>query len=727
MIHLVQASGVWEDGKPDFLVNEVPDIDDLPDTLYQSNGSTNHVEVVRLASWSPSFSLPPVGNSVNAELQLTAPMPNGWAYLRVPDPGDGAWRLTRVLRSDGVEISLNTNVGITDRTFIGLGRPPIRENILHLLDYNSTGSYTLTYEPGSTTIQDTNAPSSSVTNLPALSRPYFQVNWSGRDEGPLAQAVSGVAYYDIFVSENDGPFVPWLQQTHLVSATYIGTLDSHYAFYSVATDANGNREQPPFTADAETFVSVTNSPPSITLPAVVTLNEGETLDLSFTASDLDADQNLTFSLLPGGPPGVVLNAAARRLTWSTGEGNGPGTNLVAVVVRDDDFPSLSATGRVTVVVNEVNTAPILAALTNRTVSEGQLLTFTTGGSDIDLPGQHLNYALGRKPAGAFINTNSGLFSWRPNEIQGGTNYPVDVIVSDDGVPSLSATQSFIVTVKNTASDFVFSIGSTNLFVGESNSVPLAVASGVELRELSFLLETDPSRLGSLAVHPLAVEVGSVSFQPLNASQSQVQLIAGNTASLEGAGLLARLEFVSLSNEHSAIVPLRALNVQGRQADGNLLADPSVGSGRVFIVGREPILDAALRTNGMRVVTLYGHPSRYYVIESRTNLLAGPWNPVAAFDLTNPVWPLEDIGNSEPNVFFRAVEFARSSLKVRLNGGQVVISWPASSGTCVLEQTGSLTPPVVWSPVTETAQVVGDDSVVSLAGSGDKFYRLRCNP
>jgi subtilase family serine protease len=43
MNHLVQASGIWEDGKPDFLVNEVPDIHDYPDTLYQSNGSTNPV------------------------------------------------------------------------------------------------------------------------------------------------------------------------------------------------------------------------------------------------------------------------------------------------------------------------------------------------------------------------------------------------------------------------------------------------------------------------------------------------------------------------------------------------------------------------------------------------------------------------------------------------------------------------------------------------------------
>ena len=144
--------------------------------------------------------------------------------------GNGTLRLTRVTRSNGLVISLNTNVWTTDRTFIGLTRRPIRENILHLLDYNSTGSYTLTYEPGRSTITDTNAPESRVTTLPAASRPYFQVRWSGRDIGALGQAVSGIAFYDIYVSANGGLFGPWLQRTPLVSATYVGQPGLEYAF-----------------------------------------------------------------------------------------------------------------------------------------------------------------------------------------------------------------------------------------------------------------------------------------------------------------------------------------------------------------------------------------------------------------------------------------------------------------------------------------------------------------
>jgi hypothetical protein len=48
--------------------------------------------------------------------------------------------------------------------------------------------------------------------------------------------------------------------------------------------------------------------------------------------------------------------------------------------------------------------------------------------------------------GAAIDLNSGLFSWTPTEVQGPGTYPIGVIVRDDGTPSLSATNTFTVTV-----------------------------------------------------------------------------------------------------------------------------------------------------------------------------------------------------------------------------------------------------------------------------------------
>jgi hypothetical protein len=268
MIRTVRAGGLWEDGRPDFLVNDIPDARDRPDTLYQSNGTTNRVEVVEQASVSGT-----VGPG-NLAVTLTASMPAAWVYLRVPDPGQGRYRLARVVRSDGTVLSANTNVWITDRTFIGLARRPIPESILHLLDYNSTGQYTLEYsDEGSGWVDDV-APTSAVEALPASVMPWFQVRWAGRDQGRLGETASGLASYDVFVSEEGGPFVPWLTRTKLVSVTYLGEFGRRYAFYSVATDGAGNREEAPATADAQTVADRVNAPPTIVLPASVSTEEG---------------------------------------------------------------------------------------------------------------------------------------------------------------------------------------------------------------------------------------------------------------------------------------------------------------------------------------------------------------------------------------------------------------------------------------------------------------------
>jgi hypothetical protein len=715
MIHLVQAPGAFEDGKPDFLVNDIPDPPlDLPDTLYLSDGSTSAVQIVTSGTV--------IGTLSPASLAVTqiAVMPSGWSYLRVPDPANGQYQLKTVMRSDGVQIYFGTNVWTTDRTFIGMGKPPIRENILHLLDHDSTGSYTLTYAPVAP--PDTNAPSSSVTPLPAQSGVQIPVTWSGADN----LGGGGIASYDIYVSSNNATFAPWLQGTALNVSIYNGVPGSTYAFYSIATDAAGNREPAPPTPDAVTTVTLSNSPPTLTAITNRIIDEGTELNVSVTASDADLpNDELIFSLLSA-PPGVTLAKSSQttaQLRWPTGEGNGPSTNLVSVSVRDNGVHSFSDTQTFSVTVREVNTAPTLAAITNRTINEGQLLTITASASDSDLSANALTYSLGRKPSGATINASSGVFSWQPTDIQGGTNYPVDIIVSDSGVPSLSATQSFIVTVKNTRNDFAFSIGSTNVVPGESNSVPLLASSGTGLKELSFVLETDPARLGNLALQSVAAGIAS-SLQS-NGMQSLVQLTAVNVASLDGDGSLARLNFVASSNEHSSVIPLRALNVQFRQADGSLLPNPSIGSGRVFIVGREPILDAALRTNGARVLTLYGHAGKHYVIQSRTNFLTGPWHFAKALNLPAAVWPVENLDGTASSLFLRAVEKPETRLKTHLQRNQLILSWPVSDSGCVLEQTASLSPAAAWTAVPGIVQVVGGELFVTNSTLSNRFFRLRC--
>jgi hypothetical protein len=76
------------------------------------------------------------------------------------------------------------------------------------------------------------------------------------------------------------------------------------------------------------------------------------------------------------------------------------------------------------------------------------LLITNTASDMDQPTQILTFALAAAPTNATIATNSGIISWRPAIAQANSTNPFNVIVSDNGTPSLSATQDFSVTVNN---------------------------------------------------------------------------------------------------------------------------------------------------------------------------------------------------------------------------------------------------------------------------------------
>ncbi len=138
LIHVVRADRAGDDALSDFLVNDVPDIDNLPDTLWFSNGSQAPVSLATGAAASAPVT------ADRLQVQVNASMPAGWTYLRLADPGP-RFRLYRVVRSDGKEIAVGTNAWTTDRSFPSTLAGAIRENLFHLVDFNGTGSYTLYY------------------------------------------------------------------------------------------------------------------------------------------------------------------------------------------------------------------------------------------------------------------------------------------------------------------------------------------------------------------------------------------------------------------------------------------------------------------------------------------------------------------------------------------------------------------------------------------------------
>jgi hypothetical protein len=93
-----------------------------------------------------------------------------------------------------------------------------------------------------------------------------------------------------------------------------------------------------------------------------------------------------------------------------------------------------------------NYPPFLDPLPDRMASEGVAIGFTCHAIDPDK--NALTFSLDLEvPNGAHIDASSGLFSWTPDEAQGGTTNTITIRVTDNGTPARSATRAFAVTVQ----------------------------------------------------------------------------------------------------------------------------------------------------------------------------------------------------------------------------------------------------------------------------------------
>ena len=96
----------------------------------------------------------------------------------------------------------------------------------------------------------------------------------------------------------------------------------------------------------------------------------------------------------------------------------------------------------------INAAPVLDAIGNQTVDEGQLLEFTVSASDSDI-GDTLTFQLGNPPTGATLTNNgdgTATFSWTPDFTQAGNYIDVLFTVTDNGVPVKADMETITITV-----------------------------------------------------------------------------------------------------------------------------------------------------------------------------------------------------------------------------------------------------------------------------------------
>ena len=214
----------------------------------------------------------------------------------------------------------------------------------------------------------------------------------------------------------------------------------------VAVDDGG---VPPLSAtnELEVVVLEVNQGPVLTPIGNRGLSELGLLRVTCRASDADLPaQTLSYRLVDG-PSGVTLNPVSGVLDWWPTEAQGPSTNIIVVAVDDHGNPALSDTNQFQVIVTEVNQAPAIAAMDDRTIGEGQELAFAVPATDGDIPANHLSFVLKAGPPGMTIDSGTGALSWIPSETQGGSTWSVTVTVTDDANPPLTAERSFQVTAE----------------------------------------------------------------------------------------------------------------------------------------------------------------------------------------------------------------------------------------------------------------------------------------
>jgi hypothetical protein len=93
----------------------------------------------------------------------------------------------------------------------------------------------------------------------------------------------------------------------------------------------------------------------------------------------------------------------------------------------------------------------LAAIPDQAILAGRTLNVTNVGSDPGAPPQSLIYSLAVAPPGATVGAAHGVFTWRPPITQSPGTQNVAVVVSDNGAPSLAATQAFRIFVQTPVS------------------------------------------------------------------------------------------------------------------------------------------------------------------------------------------------------------------------------------------------------------------------------------
>ncbi|HSY17313.1 MAG TPA: hypothetical protein VK815_03225 [Candidatus Acidoferrales bacterium] len=326
--------------------------------------------------------------------------------------------------------------GVYTLTNIGTSGSIAQTNVVTLNIY----SFSLSIAPatsrtvvpsGSTTYTISATGSSGISNGVSLSVSGLPANTLGTfSANPMAVTNTGTSTLNITTSNN----TPAGNYIITVTGTF-GTLTTNITSTLKVQDFAIGAS--PVTQTVAAGSATTNY--TVAISAINSFSDG----ITYTASGLPAGASYSFN-----PPSFskLTGSSSNSLLTITTSGSTPGGTNTITINGISSSSGLVHSTNVALIVTVANTPPVLTAVSNRIVNAGVTLTITNTATDSDTPAQTLSFNLLTGPAGAALNTSSGIFTWRPAVGQANTTNVTTFKVTDSGTPPMSATQSFSIVV-----------------------------------------------------------------------------------------------------------------------------------------------------------------------------------------------------------------------------------------------------------------------------------------
>jgi len=185
-------------------------------------------------------------------------------------------------------------------------------------------------------------------------------------------------------------------------------------------------------------------------------------------------------------------------------------NSYQILIRVTGPHGLTYDEAFTIAINDVNEAPVLAAIGNKSVVNTGTLTFTASATDEDLPADTLTFSLTNAPATAEIDPATGVFSWTPTVDTDAGTYNATICVSDG---ELEDCETITITVTDGESPYVLSGVAYGVApygdVTADSTLTFTVPQGYEVSTIDFTMSEPVTIVGSNIVYFGEVRYGTM--------------------------------------------------------------------------------------------------------------------------------------------------------------------------------------------------------------------------